>query len=33
MKMKHDEKMKHDKDARHECCNMKNKDKNKKKTA
>lgn len=30
---KHDEKMKHDKDAKHECCNIKNKDKNKKKTA
>jgi len=26
---KHDEKMKHDKDAKHECCNIK--DKNKKK--
>jgi hypothetical protein len=28
---KHDAKMKHDKDAKGECCNMKNKDKNKKK--
>lgn len=27
----HDGKMKHDKDAKGECCNMKNKDKNKKK--
>jgi hypothetical protein len=27
---KHDENMKHDKDAKHECCNMKNKDKKKK---
>jgi len=30
---KHDAKMKHDKDAKDECCNMKHKDKNKKKTA
>ena len=28
---KHDEKMKHDKDGKHECCNVKNKDKDKKK--
>lgn len=27
---KHDEQMKHDKDAKHECCNIKNKDKKKK---
>ena len=26
---KHDAKMKHDKDAKHDCCNIKNKDKNK----
>jgi hypothetical protein len=31
MKMNHDENMKHDKDAKGDCCNMKNKDKNKKK--
>jgi hypothetical protein len=30
---KHDENMKHDKDGKHDCCNMKNKDKNKKKVA
>ena len=30
---KHDAKMKHDKDAGHDCCNMKNKDKSKKKVA
>jgi len=31
--MKHDEKMKHDKDAKADCCNIKNKNKNKKKAA
>ena len=31
MMKNHDAKMKHDKDAKGECCNMKNKDKNKKK--